>query len=33
MDPSFTEALKIVPALFGNEAGIIGAAALALDER
>lgn len=33
MDPSFTESLKIVPAYFGNEAGIIGAAALAVDER
>ena len=32
MDESFTDGLKLVPAQFGNEAGIIGAAALALDE-
>lgn len=32
MDPSFTDSLRIVPAKFSNEAGIIGAAALALDE-
>lgn len=32
MDPSFTQRLKIVHARFGNEAGIIGAAALAVDE-
>lgn len=31
MDPSFTDALRIVHARFGNEAGIIGAAALAVD--
>jgi glucokinase len=32
MDESFTKGLKLVPAQFSNEAGIIGAAALALDE-
>ncbi|NCF86463.1 MAG: ROK family protein [Verrucomicrobiaceae bacterium] len=32
MDASFTDGLKLVPAQFSNEAGIIGAAALALDE-
>ena len=32
MDESFTDGLKLVPAQFSNEAGIIGAAALALDE-
>ncbi len=31
MDPFFTDQLEIVPAQFGNEAGMIGAAALALD--
>jgi glucokinase len=31
MDPSFTDTLKIVPAHFRNNAGIIGAASLALD--
>lgn len=30
--PSFTEHLKILPARFGNEAGIIGAASIAVEE-
>lgn len=31
LSPPFTEALQILPARFGNEAGIIGAAALAIE--
>jgi glucokinase len=32
LHPVFWENLRIVPARFGNEAGILGAARLALDE-
>ncbi|MFK7910655.1 MAG: ROK family protein [Akkermansiaceae bacterium] len=32
LSPAFSDHLEIIPARFGNEAGIIGAASLALDE-
>ncbi|MBT7958991.1 MAG: ROK family protein [Akkermansiaceae bacterium] len=32
LSPAFSDHLKIIPAMFSNEAGIIGAAALALDK-
>jgi len=32
LSPAFKENLRILPARFGNEAGMVGAAALALEE-